>query len=282
MPMTAEGSRTGPSPSPGSTGGSGPLPAPFTAPAMAAAAAVRHGFFGREGGVSQGRYQSLNCGLGSDDDPRAVRTNRARALAQLGLSAEALVTVHQVHSARALVARRPWADAARPEADGLATDRPGLALGILTADCAPVLFADAEARVIGAAHAGWRGAKAGILEATVGVMLSLGARPSAIDAAVGPCIRQRSYEVGPEFRAAFVADEAGPDLFTDADRPGHFLFDLTEFIARKLRRLGLRSLTLTPFDTFADAGRFFSYRRVTLNGGGDYGRQLSAIALADG
>ena len=253
---------------------------PLTAPTLARAAGVGHGFFGRGGGVSAGPYASLNCGLGSADDPEAVRANRGRVMETFGLAATALATVRQVHSARAVVVERPWPDDARPEADGLATDRPGVALGILTADCAPVLFADPGARVIGAAHAGWRGAKDGILEATVAAMTSLGARPHAIDAAVGPCIRQPSYEVGPEFRDLFVADEpATADLFAAADRPGHALFDLAGYVVRRLRALGLGSLTVTPFDTFADADRFFSFRRVTLDGGGDYGRQLSTIAL---
>ena len=257
-----------------------PMNAPVTAPALAGAAGIRHGFFGRQGGVSRGRYASLNCGLGSDDDRDAVRANRARAMEVFGLTPAALATVRQVHSARALVVERPWADDARPEADGLATDRPEIALGILTADCAPVLFADAGARVIGAAHAGWRGAKDGILEATLAAMASLGARPAAVDAAVGPCIRQPSYEVSADFRDLFVADDATTaDLFVAADRPDHACFDLAGYVMQRLARLGLRSLTLTPFDTFADEHRFFSFRRVTLNGGGDYGRQLSAITL---
>ncbi|MFO1127920.1 MAG: peptidoglycan editing factor PgeF [Rhodospirillales bacterium] len=242
---------------------------------------IRHGFFGRRGGVSRGCYQSLNCGLGSDDNPAAVGVNRARAMTALGLRPEALATVRQVHSARALVVQRPWADGARPEADGLVTDRPGVALGILSADCAPLLLADADAGVVAAAHAGWRGAKDGIAEATVSAMVTLGARPGSIDAAVGPCIRQPSYEVGADFRAAFVADDgAAAEFFAPADRPGHARFDLAGYVGRRLTRLGLRSVTVTPFDTFADPDRFFSYRRVTLNGGGDYGRQLSVIALS--
>ncbi len=253
---------------------------PVTAPPLAGAADIRHGFFGRRGGVSQGRYASLNCGLGSADDPEAVRANRGRVMASFGLPPAALATVRQVHSARALVIERPWPDDARPEADGLATNRSGLALGILTADCAPVLFAAADARVIGAAHAGWRGARDGILEATITAMGALGARPHAIDAAIGPCIRQPSYEVGADFRDLFVAgDAATADLFAPADRPGHARFDLAGYVVRRLARLGLRSVTLTPYDTFADEDRFFSFRRVTLDGGGDYGRQLSAIAL---
>ncbi|MFO1152901.1 MAG: peptidoglycan editing factor PgeF [Rhodospirillales bacterium] len=256
-------------------------PVALTAPTLARSPAVGHGFFGRQGGVSEGRYASLNCGLGSDDDPGAVHTNRARVMEGLGLTAAALATVRQVHSARAVVVERAWADEARPEADGLATDRPGVALGILTADCAPVLFADGEVGVIGAAHAGWRGAKGGILEATLAAMVSLGARAGAIDAVIGPCIGQPSYEVGSEFRASFVADEAASDdFFVAADRPGHARFDLAGYVLRRLSRMGLHSQTLLPFDTFADEQRFFSYRRVTLNGGGDYGRQLSVIALA--
>jgi YfiH family protein len=243
--------------------------------------AVRHGFFTRQGGVSEGRYASLNCGLGSGDDPERVAANRARAMAVLDLPAAALATAAQVHSARAVTVEAPWADAGRPQADALVTRQPGVALGILTADCAPVLFADAESGVIGAAHAGWRGAKTGVLEATVTSMVQLGARTERIAAAVGPCIRQASYEVGADFRAAFVAgDHGSADLFAPAERSGHFRFDLAGFVARRLQALGLAGVAVQPYDTFCDEAMFFSYRRVTVNGGGDYGRMLSAIAVA--
>jgi hypothetical protein len=243
--------------------------------------AVRHGFFTRQGGVSDGRYASLNCGLGSGDDPDRVAANRARAMAALDLPGAALATAAQVHGTRVITVDAPWPDGARPQADALVTRRPGVALGILTADCAPVLFADAEAGVIGAAHAGWRGAKAGVLEATVAAMAHSGARRERIAAAVGPCIRQASYEVGADFRAAFVADDHGSaDLFAPAAREGHFRFDLAGFVARRLQSLPLAGVAIQPYDTFADEAMFFSYRLVTLNGGGDYGRMLSAIALA--
>jgi purine-nucleoside/S-methyl-5'-thioadenosine phosphorylase / adenosine deaminase len=256
-----------------------PAEAVLAAP-LAESAGISHGFFTRNGGVSGGIYASLNCGLGSKDDPERVRTNRARAMERLGLPADALATAMQVHSATALVVERPWPDAARPPADGLVTRRPRVALGILTADCAPVLFADAEAGVIGAAHAGWRGAKDGIIEATVAAMVSLGARKAAIEAAVGPSIRQDSYEVTADFRRQFVADEPmTARLFAEGARPGRYLFDLAGYVEGRIEALGLRRVAVLPQDTCADAERFFSYRRVTLNGGGDYGRQLSAIAL---
>jgi YfiH family protein len=243
--------------------------------------AVRHGFFTREGGVSEGLYASLNCGLGSGDDPERVRENRRRAMRRLGLAAEALVTAYQVHSARVAVVQAPWPEGARPQVDGMVTQTPGVALGILTADCAPVLLVDPHVGVIGAAHAGWRGAKSGILEQTVTAMVRLGARVGSIGAAVGPCIRHDSYEVGPEFRAAFVADEpAAAELFRPSDRESHFRFDLAGYVVRKLGAVGVEAHAVLPHDTFSDNGRFFSYRRVTLAGGGAYGRLLSAIALA--
>ena len=244
--------------------------------------AVQHGFFTRQGGVSEGLYASLNCGLGSGDDPERVRENRRRAMRRLGLAAEALVTAHQAHTAHVAVVNGTWsAAAARPRVDGMVTRMRGVALGILSADCAPVLLADPDAGVIGAAHSGWRGAKSGIVEATVAAMVRLGARVGSIGAAVGPCIRRDSYEVGPEFHAAFVADEpASAELFRPSDRQNHFRFDLAGYVAGKLAAAGVAALVVLPHDTFADPDRFFSYRRVTLAGGGDYGRLLSAIVLA--
>ncbi len=248
---------------------------------LASASGVRHAFFSRAGGVSDGAYASLNCGLGSGDDPQKVRENRRRAMAALDLAEGALITAAQVHSATVAVVEEPWADEDRPQLDAMVTRRRGVALGILTADCAPVLFADAEAGVIGAAHAGWRGARSGVLDATIDAMAGLGAQPHRIQAAVGPCIRQESYEVGPEFYAAFVADE--PDaatLFRPSTRPGHHQFDLAGYVAGRLRARGIATLAVLPHDTFADPGQFFSYRRGTLTGQPDYGRLLSAIALA--
>jgi len=253
----------------------------LTARALSGLDGISHGFFTHEGGVSEGVYASLNCGQGSGDHPANVAENRSRAMARLGLGADALATAYQVHSADVAVVKAPWPADERPQLDGLVTRTPGVALGILTADCAPVLFADAGAGVIGAAHAGWRGALSGVLEATVSAMADLGAAPDRTVAAVGPCIGQPSYEVGPEFRAEFVADDgATADLFDPAPRAGHFLFDLAGYVTRRLRTLGLAGIDVLPFDTCADEARFFSYRRTTRNGGGDYGRGLSAIGLS--
>ncbi len=242
--------------------------------------ALRHAFFTRRGGVSDGRYSSMNCGLGSNDAPDRVRENRTRAMAQIGLPAQALVTARQVHSARAVIVDNAWEDLERPEVDGLATRTPGVALGILTADCAPVLFADAVAGVIGAAHAGWRGARGGILEATVSMMEALGARRTAIVAALGPCIRREFYEVASDFREAFIRDEPeSAALFSPGRTLGRFQFDLAGYVSRRLVNMSIDKLAVLPNDTYADSELFFSYRRAVLGGGGDYGRQLSTIAL---
>ncbi|MGO8915960.1 MAG: peptidoglycan editing factor PgeF [Stellaceae bacterium] len=242
---------------------------------------IRHGFFTRDGGVSDGLFASLNCGLGSGDDAVKVAENRRRAMTALGLEAERLATCYQVHSPSVVVVDAAWPGAERPRADALVTRRKGVALGILTADCAPVLFADAASGVIGAAHAGWRGALTGVLEATVAAMIGLGAAPERVSAGIGPCIAQPSYEVGPEFPAPFLAaDAASADFFLPAPRAGHFLFDLTGYTARRLARLGLGRIELSGADTAAEADRFFSYRRSCLRREKDYGRELSAICLA--
>jgi YfiH family protein len=241
---------------------------------------IRHAFFTREGGVSEGIYASLNCGFGSNDDPAKVRKNRALAMERLELKPEALVTVFQEHTANAVIVDRPFAHDQAPVADAMVTDRPGIALGILTADCAPVLLADAKAKVIGAAHAGWRGALHGILEGTMAKMVELGAKPAHIVAAVGPCIARRSYEVGPEFPAPFL--EADPDnafFFQNSPREGKFMFDLAGYVSRRLMSLGVPDVSTTPCDTNLEAGRFFSYRRTTALKETDYGRQLSAIVI---
>lgn len=236
-----------------------------------------HGFLGRTGGRSTGLYDSLNVGLGSSDDPARVRDNRARALAAVAPGAR-LVTVHQVHGTRCLEAG-DWADEGRPEADALATREPGLAIGILTADCAPVLFADRAAGVIGAAHAGWKGALAGILESTLDAMEALGAARGRIAAAIGPCIAAASYEVGEAFRAGFVAGDAeAGDFFVPGPR-GRPHFDLPGYAAHRLRRAGAGAVEAVGLDTCTDRPRFFSYRRATLAGEPDYGRQLSLVAL---
>jgi YfiH family protein len=236
-----------------------------------------HGFLGRTGGVSQGLFDSLNVGLGSSDDPAHVHENRRRARDAVAPTAR-LVTLHQVHSAHAVEAG-DWPDDARPEADGLVTNRPGLVLGILTADCAPLLFEDVEARVIGACHAGWKGAFTGVIGATIDLMERLGARRDRIAAAVGPCIGRRSYEVDDAFRARF--EQADPDngaFFTDG-RAGHAFFDLEGFCLKRLAEAGVARAEGLGADTKADAARFFSYRRKTLADEADYGRQISLIAL---
>ena len=246
-----------------------------TAPVLAK---VRHGFLGRQGGVSAGIYASLNCGLGSDDDAAAVRENRARALAAVAADA-ALVTLHQVHSPTVVAVTHAFADAARPRADAMVTATPALALAILAADCAPVLFADVGAGVIGAAHAGWRPALHGVLSATVEAMVALGARRENIAAAVGPTIGRRSYEVDAGFRARFLADDADHDDFFTDGRIGHHQFDLEGFIVRRLADAGLTTIAALGLDTYAEPARWFSYRRTTHAGEPDYGRQISMIAL---
>jgi YfiH family protein len=241
---------------------------------------VRHAFFTRKGGVSEGIYASLNCGYGSNDDRAKVRENRRRALAMIGLPEEALATTYQVHSADVAEVTEPWPLDARPKVDAMVTKRPGVALGIGTADCAPVLFADPEAGVVGAAHAGWRGALNGAVEATVQRMTELGADPRRIHAAVGPCIAQASYEVGPEFPQPFLQqDPENQRFFVPSRREGRLMFDLPGYVVSRLRRLDLAAVEHTGHDTCADADLFFSYRRTTLAGEKDYGRDLSVIAL---
>src|SRR5436190_5388757 len=204
---------------------------------------IRHAFFTRQGGVSRGLFASLNCGFGSRDDPASVEENRVIAAARLALPVERLVTCHQVHGTTTITVERPWRRAENPRADGMVTAVPGIALGVLAADCAPVLFADPEARIIGAAHGGWRGALAGVMEAAVAAMAALGARPERIRAGIGPCIGQPSYEVGPEFAATFAAaDPRSGGFFEAAPRKGHFRFDLGGYIADRLTRIGLAGI----------------------------------------
>ena len=245
-------------------------------------AAIRHAFFTRDGGVSDGIYASLNCGFGSGDETGRVERNRAIAASRLGLSADRLVSCHQVHGTATITVERPWRREDNPRADGMVTVVPGIALGVLAADCAPVLFADPEARVIGAAHGGWRGALSGVMEATVAAMTTLGARADRIHAGIGPCIAQPSYEVGPEFETRFAAEDVGcGGFFRPAPRQGHFLFDLPGYIAHRLARLGLAGIERAPHDTAAEEDLFFSYRRACQRGEADYGRGLAAIALAE-
>ncbi len=239
---------------------------------------VRHGFLGRRGGVSHGIYADLNVGTGSNDTPEAVLENRNRATMAVAPGAT-LVTVHQVHSPAVVTVTAPFEHADRPEADAMVTDRPGLVLGILTADCAPVLFADADAGVIGAAHAGWKGALGGVVAATVDAMVALGARRDAIAAAVGPCIARRSYEVDDAFLLRFQQADADFDRFFTPGRAGHHQFDLEGFVAARLAEAGIGRIAMMDHDTYSDETHFFSYRRTTHRKEADYGRQISLIAL---
>ena len=237
-----------------------------------------HGFLGRRGGISTGELSGLNVGYGSNDDRAAIDENRRRAIGAVKAGAE-LATVHQIHSADAVPVEHSWPHTDRPHADAMVTDRPGVLLGILTADCAPVLFADPEARVIGAAHAGWRGALAGVTDSTIAAMEKLGARRDHIHAAVGPCIAQPSYEVDDAFRAHFVADD--PDnqrFFTDgpAEKPH---FNLEDYVVHRLLAAGVGEVEALNLDTYADAERFYSFRRATHRREPDYGRQVSLIGL---
>ncbi len=247
---------------------------------LAALENLRHGFFTREGGVSEGVFASLNCGFSSGDDRALVAENRARALRRLNLPAHSLCTVRQVHSARVVVADE--AGHQPVEADALVTDRPGIALGVVCADCAPVLIADREAGVIGCAHAGWRGALAGVIEATVNAMTKLGARREAMRAAIGPCIAQASYKVGPDMLAAFMANDPGSKpLFAPVAGSDRLLFDLKGYVLRRLAAAGVDDRTAMPDDTLADEARFFSARRTRRQGGERFGLLLSAIALTE-
>lgn len=243
--------------------------------------AIKHDFFGRSGGISSGIYASLNCGPGSGDERGNVIENRRRALAQLTEKSDAkLVTLYQIHSARAVALTEPWDIGEAPQADAMVTDVPGIALGILTADCAPVLLADAQARVIGAAHAGWKGALGGVTDSVIDAMESLGAKRGDISAAIGPSISQANYEVGAEFIAKFRdTDAANTRFFLPSEKAEHFRFDLSGYVAARLRSTGIESVHTVDACTYAREADFFSYRRATHRGEKDYGRQLSAIVL---
>lgn len=254
---------------------------PLQSESLAQLDGVRHAFYTRRGGVSEGIYDSLNCGLGSGDLRDAVIENRRRAMAFLELPEAALATNFQIHSPDVIVVDQVWPRDERPKADAMVTRAPGIALGILTADCAPILFADTFNGIVGAAHAGWRGALSGVAEATIAAMVKLGAEPLSIQAAIGPCISQASYEVGPEFPAAFLSqDEGNLRFFGLSQRMGHFMFDLGGYLAARLRAIGIAEVEIVARDTCAETEDFFSYRRTTLSQGKDYGRGLSAIALA--
>jgi YfiH family protein len=239
---------------------------------------VPHGFLGRRGGVSTGLVAGLNVGFGAGDDPVAVAANRARA-ADAVLPGGRLVAVHQIHSPDCVTVSEPWSDAERPHADALVTDRPGILLGVVTADCAPVLLADRAAGVIGAAHAGWKGALAGIVERTIEAMEALGARAAAIAAAVGPCIAQASYEVDDEFRLRFLTVDPANARFFVVGKPGHWQFDLEACVAARLEAAGIGQVQLLGLDTYSAPEHFYSFRRATHRGEPNYGRQLSAIGL---
>ncbi len=247
-------------------------------PGLAAIRCVRHGFFTREGGVSNGIYASLNTGFGSDDDPARVMENRNRIASKLGVDSDRLLTVWQWHSADVITVDKPWDVQDPPKADAMVSNIPGQPAAVLTADCTPVLFSSADGKVVGAAHAGWKGAIGGVLASTVRRMRELGAHD--IHAAIGPTISQANYEVGPEFQAQFVErDAANERFFIPSGKPGHFMFDLPGFVHVHLEELGLGSIEDAGLCTYGDEQRFFSYRRTTHRGELDYGRQLSAICI---
>jgi YfiH family protein len=248
----------------------------LAASSLSQASGIAHGFFGRQGGVSEGIFASLNCGPGSGDVREHVIENRSRVRKALG--GEKLLTLYQIHSPNAVIADEPWEQG--PQADALATNVPGLALGILTADCAPVLFADSKARVIGAAHAGWKGALTGVTDSVLAKMESLGADRARISATVGPCISQANYEVGAEFIARFAQVDAGNNrFFVPSDKANHWRFDLEGYVVHRLREAGVANIEPLSACTYARADDFFSFRRTTHRAEKDYGRQVSAIVL---
>jgi hypothetical protein len=257
------------------------MPSPLESAALAASPGIRHAFFTREGGVSQGPvYGSLNGGTGSQDERAHVTENRRRMAAHLGVAAENLVGVWQVHSPDCLHVVGPW-PGERPKADAMATATPGVALGVATADCGPILFADPAAGVIGAAHAGWKGAIGGVVEATLARMEALGADRRNVVAAMGPMLSQRNYEVGPEFVARFHGeDAANARFFAPAARDGHAMFDLPGYNRHRLERAGVGHVEDLALCTYADEARFFSYRRTSHRAEPDYGRLISAIVLS--
>jgi polyphenol oxidase len=257
------------------------LPRPLLrAASLSTLPGIRHAFFTREGGVSDGIYATLNGGLGSNDEPGRVTENRARMAASLGVRPDHLLTAYQIHSPDVAIVDGPWSLDRRPRADALVTRRPGLAIGVTTADCGPVLLADEWARIVGVAHAGWRGAAGGVIEATIAAMERSGADRERIKAALGPMIRQPSYEVGPEFIAAFrMQDEANERFFIPSSRAGHASFDLPAYIAARLGAAGIRDIEDLGRCTYSDPALFFSFRRSTHRGEADYGRHVSAIAL---
>lgn len=249
-----------------------------TCPELSLSPSISHGFFTREGGVSEGLFRSLNCGFGSGDRADYVAQNRFFVCRALGASA--LLTPYQTHSAKAIIVDKPWPEREPPEADALVTNMPGVAIGILTADCVPILLADAKARVIGAAHAGWKGAIGGVIEATIKAMQSLGAKD--ITATIGPAIEQCSYEVGSEFRDNFLKESSDNAVFFGpSSRDGHFMFNLKGYAQKRLEKAGIARINALANDTCFEDSRFFSYRRSCLLHESSYGRQVSAIMLKE-
>ncbi|MBO6901512.1 MAG: peptidoglycan editing factor PgeF [Rhizobiaceae bacterium] len=257
-------------------------PEPIRSPVLdsLARSGVRHGFYTRAGGVSEGIYRGLNAGAGSNDNTRHVAENRRRIAQSLGADPQRLLTAHQVHSADAAIVDAPF-DGVRPRVDAMVTATPGLALGVLTADCGPVLFADGEARVVGVAHAGWKGALGGVLEATIGAMEKQGAKRRKIVAVLGPTISKAAYEVGPEFRERFLGADSGTDVyFVPSVNDGRFMFDLPAYIVARLERAGVEAGDLA-LCTYSDEDRCYSYRRSVHKSEPDYGRLMSAILLEE-
>jgi YfiH family protein len=248
---------------------------------LKSARSIRHGFFTRQGGHSEGLFASLNCGFGSGDDKPTVARNRAEVGEQLGIEGGKLLTAWQWHSADVIVADAPWDALKPPKGDAIVTTKPGLAIAVLTADCAPILFADAERGVIGVAHAGWKGALAGISDATIAAMEENGARRESMTAIIGPTISRNVYEVGPDFADQFIAEASeNADFFTPSTRSRHQMFDLPAYLKRRITRQGLGQVVDMDLCTYSDEGRFYSFRRATHRSEKNYGRQISAIVLS--
>lgn len=250
------------------------------AQALSGISDIRHGFFDRQGGASKGLFASLNCGLGSGDNRETVLENRAEVASRLNLAQDQLLMVHQHHSPEIITVTDPWDMAEAPKADGMVTNQANIGLGILTADCAPVLFADPSANIIGAAHAGWRGALSGVTDNIIAAMEKLGAKRSAIIAVIGPTISRTAYEVGPEFIQTFLSQDKGhQQFFTPSTRDQHFMFDLPEYLLQRLQRAHIAAASWVDICTYKQENRFFSYRRCTHNQETDYGRQISVITM---
>jgi YfiH family protein len=248
---------------------------------LKSARSIRHGFFTRQGGHSEGLFASLNCGFGSGDDKPTVARNRAEVGEQLGIEGDKLLTAWQWHSADVIVADAPWDALKPPKGDAIVTTKPGLAIAVLTADCAPILFADAERGVVGVAHAGWKGALAGISDATIAVMEENGARRESMTAIIGPTISRDVYEVGPDFADQFIAEASdNADFFAPSTRSRHQMFDLPGYLRRRIARQGIGQVIDMALCTYSDEDRFYSYRRATHRQEKEYGRQISAIVLS--